>query len=212
MRHSSTGLMGEQEDIQVLVARARSGHRDAFDRLTCHYRSRLQSVVGSRLGEGLRQHVTMDDVLQETLLRAWRSIETFRWRGRDSFFRWLCGIATRVVLEAAGKHKHARWQPLDPEMMGGSVSPSKALRREERFALLRKALDGLPRDYRDVLTLVRLEGLSVTETARRLNRSPNAVSHLLLRALRKLRENLADTESLGLPDRSLKETQDDPES
>ena len=49
--------------------------------------------------------------------------------------------------------------------------------------------------------LARIDGLSIEEVARRMNRSPNAVSHILLRALRKLRESLGDTESLHLPDR-----------
>ena len=56
-----------------------------------------------------------------------------------------------------------------------------------------------------MLRLVRIEGLAVKDAARRLGKTPNAVSRSILRATRKLRELFGDTESLGLPDRSLEE-------
>ncbi len=81
------------------------------------------------------------------------------------------------------------------------VSPSRVLRREERFDRLEDALGSLSAEYRQVLVLVRLEGLPIKEVARRMDRSYKAVSHLPFRATRKLREVFGDTESLQLPDR-----------
>ena len=47
--------------------------------------------------------------------------------------------------------------------------------------------------------LARIQGLQVKEIAKRMNRSPDAISQLIRRALMRLRETLGDTESLGLP-------------
>jgi RNA polymerase sigma factor (sigma-70 family) len=73
------------------------------------------------------------------------------------------------------------------------------MRRGELLDRLQKALDGLPADYRRVLRGVLVEKLPLTEIARRMGRTPNAVSHLLLRANRRLRESFGDTQSLHLP-------------
>ncbi len=61
------------------------------------------------------------------------------------------------------------------------------------------ALERLPPDYRTAIRLVRLEGLKIHEAAAQMNRTPNAVMHLLGRALKQLQDSLGDTESLNLP-------------
>jgi len=77
------------------------------------------------------------------------------------------------------------------------------LRREERFAQLQRALDGLGPEDREVILLARIQGLPLKEIATRMGRSHAAVAQLLSRALRKLKRSFGDTESLHLPDRSL---------
>jgi len=78
------------------------------------------------------------------------------------------------------------------------------LRRAERFDRLREALQALPPDYRQAILLVRLDGLRVKEAAMRMQRTPKAVTHLLARGLRMLKQGFGDTESLGLPAERLK--------
>jgi RNA polymerase sigma-70 factor (ECF subfamily) len=84
------------------------------------------------------------------------------------------------------------------------ISAGRALRREERFERLEKALRGLSPDHREVIVLARIEGLQMKEIAERLGRSNSAVKNLLLRALKELKSSFGDTESFHLPDRSLK--------
>jgi RNA polymerase sigma factor (sigma-70 family) len=66
-----------------------------------------------------------------------------------------------------------------------------------------KVLDGLSPEYREVIVLARLKGLRIKEIALRMNRSENAVSLLLSRALAKLKEAFGETESFNLPARRL---------
>jgi len=92
-------------DAQELAARARTGDREAFGRLFHLVRRRLERAVNDRLGVELRAVLDPDDVLQETALRALRSIEAFEWRGEDSFLRWLAGIAEHILRDQADKQR-----------------------------------------------------------------------------------------------------------
>ncbi len=83
------------------------------------------------------------------------------------------------------------------------TSPSKNVRRNERFDRLENALNNLSDDHRKVIVLARIERLGINDVARRMNRSANAVKKLLARALLELRQSFGDTESLHLPDRFL---------
>jgi len=197
--------MEPQADLRSALERAQTGDRTALDELVRCHRPRLEAFIHSRLGEALARTVDVQDLLQETLLRACKALDDFQARDEESFCRWLCGIAEHVILEAARRERRERRAPLDSDIATADVpSPSKVLRRDERFDRLQAALDSLPPEYREVISLVRLEGLPVREVARRMQRTPHAVSNLLLRATRKLKEVLGDTESLSLPERRLR--------
>ncbi len=80
-----------------------------------------------------------------------------------------------------------------------SPSPSQGLRREERLERLQRAIHRLPKHYREVVRLSRIEGLNSRQVAERLGKSPEAIRHILVRALRLLRDDMGDTRSLSLP-------------
>jgi RNA polymerase sigma-70 factor (ECF subfamily) len=185
----------------TLVSRAQSGDRSAFDALVNLYEHRLTALIHSRLGSGLARHVDAEDILQDSLTKAFESLGRFEWDGEESFLRWLGGIAEHRIRDAARRHRAKGVLPLDIDVADSGVSPSRVERRKERRARFEKVLEQLSPDYRQAIVLARIEGLSIEEVARRMNRSPNAVSHLLLRALRKLRTRFGDTESLHLADR-----------
>jgi len=199
--------MSTRESIRDLIAKAQAGDRSAFDALLEEHRPRLEALIGSKLGAALRASTTIEDVLQDALLEAFRSLERFEWRGEDSFMRWLGGIAENAVLKASRCRERGlklqarvlRLGPLSPEQ----VSPSKALRREERFERLKGSLSGLSPEHREVIVLSRIEGLPIAEIARKLGRSEEAAKSLLARAIRELRGSFGKTESMGLPPRSL---------
>jgi len=190
-----------EQRIGSLLDRARSGDRRAFDELVELHRPRLEALIESRLGKEIRRAVEPGDVLQETLLRAFSSIARFDPRGSGSFLRWLGGITEHVILNFARKAGHEAVLPLEQDLPGGGVSPSKALRRGERFDRLEDALARLSPEHRQVIVLARVEGLTTGEIAARMDRSEGAVRHLLIRALRSLRASFGDTESFHLPPR-----------
>ena len=202
--------MASANETKVLVEKAQGGDRDAFEALVETHRDRLVKLVRSRLARGLEHAIDEDDVVQETFLRAFEGLSRFRWQGEDSFIKWVGVIASNLV-HSAGRRKRARREESpEPEVapVAGGCSPSRAMRRNERFDRLQRALDALDEDSRQVITLVRIEGLPVKEVARRIGRTLNATSILLHRAAVKLRELFGDTESLGLPARCLEDRND----
>lgn len=195
--------MVEQDSTQRLVEEAKSGDKDAFGQLFNRFGRRLRSSMERWSRFQLGSQLDPEETIQETFIRAHRALPHFEWEGDDSFFRWLCGIAKRALAQAAEDARRAKRPLTGPTVPVGAPSPSKILRRSERFDRLEAALKKLSPEYRQVILLSRIEGLSAKEVADRMNRSPNAVRHLIVRALRELRTHFGDTESLQLPDRRL---------
>ena len=197
--------MAPDDSTERLIELARGGDRAAFDRLAARLRDRLEGLILTRLGTTLRRQADLEDLLQETLLRAFRSIERYEKRDEDSFFRWLGGIANHVILETARRFRRELIMGLDDAVPAGGVTQSRAAQRDERFARLQAAFDTLSDDHRAVILLARIERLPMAEVARRMDRSPEAVSQLLWRALKKLKETFGSTDSFHLPDRQLED-------
>lgn len=197
-------LMTKAHDYEGLIEAAKAGDREAFETLVSHDCDRIRALVASRLNARIVFGVEVDDVYQETLLRAFRSIAKFEWRGRDSLLHWLGGIADNVVLHLARKRARERRVPLDEDVSVEGVSPSRAMRREERLQRLEDSLVELSPEHREVIMRVRVEGLTFQQVAEEMGRSPEAVKRLLYRALKHLKSAFGDTESLHLPDRSIR--------
>lgn len=191
------------DPIESLVRRAQRGDREAFDELGQRSREALLRWIQSQMSPHLRSRVEPEDILQETLVWAYRSIERLEWRGEDALRRWLFSIAKHVVLKQAARRDGTRERFLECDPPAPEPSPSRAMRRNERFERLGAALQSLSPNHRRVVELARLRGMPIQEIARLMGRSPEAISQLLSRALKKLRETIGDTESLGLPDRLL---------
>jgi RNA polymerase sigma-70 factor (ECF subfamily) len=198
-------MMAEQQDIQNLLEKAQGGDRESFERLVESARDTVETYVRQRVGAHLREKVEVEDVLQETFVEALRSLESFQWRGAGSFPRWLQGIAEHVILKLAGRNRRDPLFYVEVERAANDVPPSRLMRRDERFDRLQQALDTLSPDHREVIVLARLEGLRIAEVAKRMHRTPNAVAHLLSRALASLKDAFGDTESLHLPPRRFEE-------
>ena len=193
----------------ALVRKAKSGDRHAFERLLESYGGRVRALIASRLKAREMVTVEVDDVLQEALLRSYRAIGGFEWQGEDSFLRWVGGIIDNVIREISRRGARKPVFRLEHDVSDEPVSPSRAMRREERLDRLHGALNDLVPEYREVIVLSRIEGRSFDEIAERMGRSPNAVKQLLWRALKKLKESFGDTESLNLPRREFKEGRND---
>jgi len=189
-----------------LVERARSGDQQAFEELCLGLRERLLATIRSRLGPTARQAIDPEDVLQASFVKALHSMQRFEWRGDGSFRRWLESVAIHVTLDAVRHHGRRPVLRIDRDVEGDGSSPSKGIRRRERLDRLEVSMKALSPDYRTVLRLSRMDGLSIKEIANQMGRSESAVKNLLLRATKQLRHSFGDTESLNLGDGHFEDT------
>ena len=185
-----------------LVADAKRGDRAALDDLFRLHDASLKSWIASRIGARVRGRTEVEDVLHETQLRALESLDRFTWRGEGSLVKWLRTIAEHFIWNLSQRRSIGE-VTLTVETSKSGISPSRALRRDERFDRLEDALITLQPDEQEAVRLARLEGLRIRDIAARMQKSESAVKSLVSRSLRKLRASIGDTESFHLPDRPL---------
>jgi len=100
------------------------------------------------MGRKLKLEADPEDILQETFLRAFHTIDRFQWKGPDSLMRWLTTIAEHLILNASQKR---RPDSLTVEPRGSAVSPGTGLRRKERFSRLEAALGAITAEQKEVV-------------------------------------------------------------
>ena len=122
----SNDLRASNPAEMARVAAARHGNQDEFTGLTEPYRRELQvhcyRILGSR-------HEA-EDLVQETLLRAWRRLDTYQ--GRASFRAWLYKIATNACLDALGRRRARRTLP---PLVGPAADPRAPLQTANRESM-----------------------------------------------------------------------------
>ncbi|MFZ0042992.1 MAG: RNA polymerase subunit sigma-70, partial [Solirubrobacteraceae bacterium] len=187
--------------IEQALARAREGDEQAFSELTDPYRRELQvhcyRIVGSVQDA--------EDLLQETLLAAWRSLDQFE--GRASFRAWLYRIATNRCLDAlrASRHRIKAVQPMTdppkptrlaepiwlepyPDVLLEGIpddAPGPQARYESKEAIalaFTAGLQHLPPSQRAVLVLRDVLGYRASEVSEMLETTEASVNSLLKRA------------------------------
>jgi RNA polymerase sigma-70 factor, ECF subfamily len=183
-----------------IVRRVKEGQSDAFTDLFAKYRAKLAVLIHFRLGPELIRFVDVDDILQDTLIRAYRDVDNFEYRGSGSFMSWLARIADHVIADLArsrGRQKRAaelvrfrsEGNPAGPDPVDYKT-PSRIFRENEDLARLIEQLHLLSEDYRNVILMAKVEGLTSREIADRLGKPPEAVALLLHRAIKRFRKLL----------------------
>jgi RNA polymerase sigma-70 factor (ECF subfamily) len=193
-------------DDAALVALVRGGQQAAFRHIMQRCNQRLFRVARSVLGEDAEA----EDVLQESYLRAYRKLDTFR--GESSLLTWLTSI---VLNEARGRlrkrHNMVGLEKIDESPMDthqivqfpsrfGSEDPAVSAARTQIRHLLEHAIDALPPAFRTVYMLREVEECSVEETATQLAIKPETVKTRLHRARRLLRHSLHGSVAASLAD------------
>ncbi len=201
--------MGVPERTAALLDRLRAGDDPAVGELFDLYRERLWRMLYVRLDRRLSGRVSPDDVLQEAFLDVARRIGEYLDRPAVPFYVWLRFLAVQRMQMVQRAHLGAGMRdvrqevPLpdaafaSPESMAGQLaghltSPSQAAVRRELQDRLRAALDEMDPLDREVLALRHFEELGNTEVAEVLGITKDAASKRHVRALKRLREVLAD--------------------
>lgn len=179
------------------VARYLGGDHTAFDLIVRHYSGMVFALAARLVGPW-----EAEEIVQETFLRAWRGLESFR--GDASLKTWLYTIALNRARARQGTLARMRMVFTSPrvnaeddqpwpgdEAPDPSASPEEQAVALEQRANLRKAIRNLPEEFRTAVVLRDLEGLSYDDIARVLNVPIGTVRSRIARGRAALVEELS---------------------
>jgi len=156
----------------LLVERANAGDQRAFSLLVLKYQRRIQRLIGRMV----RDADLVEDIAQETFIRAYRALHQFR--GDAQFYTWLYRIAVntakKTLLELkrdptvsesflmSDEEDETSWRKNEPT---SDETPETVLAAKEIAAVVNAAMDSLPEDLKQAVTLREIEGLSYEDIA-----------------------------------------------
>lgn len=175
----------------MLVERTVAGDQKAFELLVIKYQRRIERLIGRMV----RDVDLVEDIAQETFIRAYRALAQFR--GDAQFYTWLYRIAVNTAKKALMDLKR---DPLVSESalrgagddedetsvmeneLTSSETPETVLAAKEIAATVNSAMEALPDELRQAVTLREIEGLSYEEIAEVMNCPIGTVRSRIFRA------------------------------
>lgn len=171
----------------AMLARCRAQDPAAFRAFVVRHERMVFSLLSRLLGRGPE----VEDLAQETFVRAYRAFPSFDPSGPAKVSTWLLTIATRLALDSRKRRRLDVGELDDVEPTTGST-PEISLERRELGRALAAAAAKLPDDQRAALVLAELHGLSIAEIAAALEVPENTAKTRLFRAREKMRAELAN--------------------
>ena len=188
------------------LADARQGNRDALGQLFDSARRYLLWLASHELGQDVKAKQGASDVVQETFVRAQAGLEGFQGRTEQEFKAWLRKILlnnlanTHRQYRRTAKRAVSREIPLPGEngtavqttedLKARDHSPSSVFIHNEENRELLAAIERLPADYQQVLTLRHWNRLPFEEIGKLMDRSANAARKLWVRAFERLEHEM----------------------
>ena len=156
----------------MLVERTVAGDQKAYELLVIKYQRRIQRLIGRMV----RDVDLVEDIAQETFIRAYRALAQFR--GDAQFYTWLYRIAVNTAKKALMELKRDptvsensfksadddETSPLENELTS-SETPEALLASKEIALMVNAAMEALPEELREAITLREIDGLSYEEIA-----------------------------------------------
>lgn len=153
-----------------LVERSVAGDQKAFELLVIKYQRRIQRLIGRMV----RDVDLVEDIAQDTFIRAYRALAQFR--GEAQFYTWLYRIAINTAKKALMDLKRNptvsenayksddddETSPVENELTS-SETPDAVLASKEIAQIINAAMEALPEELREAITLREIEGLSYEE-------------------------------------------------
>ncbi len=203
--------MSEQRRIDELLSHAKDGDTGAIGTLLEVHRGYLTLLAQVRFDDRLKSRLSPSDIVQETMMDAYRDFERFRGTSDSEFRGWIRQILIHNLASVVEKHvlaakRDVRRQVSLRQRLDNSVNQSASgleafladpeasvvgnICHQEQLTQLADALTELPEDYREVIVQRHLEGKSFNEVAESMGRTSSATRMLWLRAVSKLRKTM----------------------
>ncbi|RME84086.1 MAG: sigma-70 family RNA polymerase sigma factor [Caldilineae bacterium] len=183
MPSSEPASIDDTEEREWLLA-AQKGDQEAFAHIVMKYH-RLIVHVAYRLSGDLS---LADDVAQDTFLKAWQKLPSFKPEGSTSLRAWLCRIAHNRTVDLMRRSRPDA--ELDPTLASAVDNPLQSVLRAELAAEVQAAIRRLPEVSRTALVLREYGGLSYAEIAAALDIPLGTVMSRLYNARKRLAQDL----------------------
>jgi RNA polymerase sigma-70 factor (ECF subfamily) len=185
----STTSVSSGDSDALLVERTVAGDQKAFELLVIKYERRIQRLIGRMV----RDVDLVEDIAQETFIRAYRALAQFR--GEAQFYTWLYRIAVNTSkkflmdlkrnptvsensFKTAGDDETS---PVENELTSPET-PEAVLASKEIAEMVNSVMDALPEELRQAITLREIEGLTYEEIAAAMNCPIGTVRSRIFRA------------------------------
>jgi RNA polymerase sigma-70 factor (ECF subfamily) len=169
---------------EALAAAYRDGDQRAATELVARHGSALSRFLYSL---GAEPH-EIEDLVQESLFRAFRRLDT--WRGEASFRSWLLTIGSNLMRDRLRSEKRRRWVPLESHDVADHADPASHFAVRELQDRLRQELSRLPRMQREVFLLRVQAGSDYEEIATVLGTTAGAARVHYHNAVKRLKERV----------------------
>lgn len=199
-----------REEEYAVIRRVCAGDADAFETLVTAYQKQVYNLALRTVGS----EEDAADMTQEAFLRAYRSLGSFR--GDSKFSVWLYRLTTNICIDflrSRGRRPTVSLttvdeddEPQEMEVADDRFDPVQSLERAELRRAVQRGLNALPEDYRRILMLRELSGMSYAEIGQVLRLEEGTVKSRLFRARKKLCDFLLQDGNLpdGFPSNNMK--------
>src|SRR5262245_32006707 len=199
------------EKTQDLLAEAKGGDPEAVNRLMDRHRDSLRRMVQLRLDQRIQRRIDVSDIVQDVLVEANRRLKEYVANPQMPFHLWLRQIAQDRIIDAHRRHRASAKRSVDRErplavpaaddrstmdlaaqLCDRELTPGAAVAQAEMARCVERAIAQLPDQDCEIIIMRHYEQLSNQEVAQALGLSEPAASMRYLRAIRKLRELMAE--------------------
>lgn len=201
------------DQTETLLLAAKEGDEDAVNRLLQRHRAAVRRLVEVRLDRKVQRRVDVSDVVQDVMVEASGRLERYLDDPAMAFHLWLRQIAWDRIIDTYRRHRGSakrnmdREQPINAQagpdqstmefalqLKDPAITPATAATQREIASKVEAAIELLGDQDREIVTMRHYEHLSNQEIAEVLGLNAPAASMRYLRAIRRLRELLDETD------------------
>lgn len=171
---------------ELLVKKVQEGDTNAYNVLVIKYQYKVSQIISKFVANS----ADINDIAQDAFIKAYKAINSFR--GESSFYTWLYRIvvnAAKTFLESNSKHKNSidvdspEFQNIDEQgILASKDTPDRIIESQELHEVILKAMNDLPKELREAITLREIEGMSYDDMAIALKVPVGTVRSRIFRA------------------------------
>ena len=171
---------------ELLVKKVQEGDTNAYNVLVIKYQYKVAQIISKFVAN----NADINDIAQDAFIKAYKAINSFR--GESSFYTWLYRIvvnAAKTFLESNSKHKNSidvdspEFQSIDEQgILASKDTPHRIIESQELHEVILKAMNDLPKELREAITLREIEGMSYDDMAIALKVPVGTVRSRIFRA------------------------------